>query len=237
MFIALVVIGAGCLLAAYLVGAFDAASSLLCGKEDPRNKWYDQYDIWPEVYSQNGPNISSWEYKVNCGSDSDCFLSDLTAVNVTTPANEVISLDRDFNTNPYSGEVTRRWVKYGPDDGQFPLAGDYSFEYFKGEDLVLETTMPFCGVPLSLPQDVSWTRSGSDLNVQWAEPPSSVGFLKVLVFDQVSVDSNVISVVVSTDSTGYVVVDAPLINGDSYSASVSFFWDDGYSYTWETIVW
>jgi len=149
---------------------------------------------------------------VNCGSDSDCFLSDLTAVNVTTPANEVISLDRDFYTNPYSGEVTRRWVKYGPEeDGQFPLAGDYSFEYFKGEDLVLETTMPFCGVPLSLPQDVSWTRSGSDLDVQWAEPPSSVGFLKVLVFDQVSVDSNVISVVVSTDSTGYVVVDAPLI--------------------------
>ena len=158
-------------------------------------------------------------------------------MHVTTPANEVISLDRDLSTNTFSGEVTRRWVKYGPSDGQFPWTGDYSFEYFKGEDLVLETTMPFCGVPLSLPQDVSWTRSGSDLNVQWAEPPSSVGFIKVLVFDQVSVDSNVISVVYSKDSSGTVVVDAPLINGDSYYASVAFFWDDGYSYTWETIVW
>jgi len=234
-FIVLVVIGAGMLLAAYLLGAFDAAS-LLCGKEDPRHKWSDRYDIWPQVYSQNGPGISSWEYKVNCGSDN-CFLSDLTAVNVTTPANEVISLDRDFYTNTFSGEVTRRWVKYGPSDGDFPWAGDYLFEYFKANKLELETRLPFCGVPLPLPQDVSWTRSGSDLHVQWAEPPSSVGFIKVLVFDQVSVDSNVISVVYSKDSSGTVVVDAPLINGDSYSASVSFFWDDGYSYTWETIVW
>jgi len=119
------------------------------------------------------------------------------------------------------------------------LAGDYSFEYFKGEQLVLETTMPFCGERLPLPQDVTWTRSGSDLHVQWAKPPSSVGWIKVLVFDQVSVDSMKISVLVSKDSTGYVVVNAAssLIDGDAYSASVSFYWDDGYSYTWETIVW
>ena len=235
-FIVLVVVGAGLALTAYLMGAFDEDLSLLCGEVDPRHKWYDQYGIWPEVYSQNGPDFSSWEYKVNCGSD-DCFLSNLTVVNVTTPANEVISLDKDFNTNSYSGEVTYRWVKYGPSDGGFPLAGDYLFEYFKGVQLVLETRMPFCGEPLPLPQDVTWTRAGSDLHVHWAEPPSSVGWIKVLVFDQVSVDSNVISLQVSKDSVGTVVDDAPLIEGDSYSASVSFFWDDGYSYTWETIVW
>ena len=235
-FIVLVVIGAALLLAAYLLGAFEAAN-ILCGKVDQRHKWSDRYDIWPEVYSQNGPDISSWEYKVNCGSDNNCFLSDLTAVNVTTPANEVISLDRDFYTNTFSGEVTRRWVKYGPPDGDFPWTGDYLFEYFKGEQLVLETRFPFCGKPLPLPRDVYWTRSGSDLHIQWTEPPSSVGFIKVIVFDQVSVDSNVISVVVSKDSSGTVVVNAPLINGDPYSTSVAFFWDDGYSYTWETMVW
>ena len=178
---------------------------------------------------------------MNCGSsvsssDVPCFLSDLTAVNVTTPANEVISLNRDFNTNPFSGEVTRRWVKYGPSNGAFPPAGDYMFEYFEGEQLVLVTRLPFCGEPLPLPQDVSWMRSGSNLDVQWAEPPSSVGWIKVLVFDGSS-GSNVISVVVSKGSSGTVVVDAPLINGGSYSASVSFFWDDGYSYTMETVVW
>lgn len=97
--------------------------------------------------------------------------------------------------------------------------------------------MPFCGERLPLPQDVTWTRSGSDLYVQWAEPPSSVGWIKVLVFDEVSPYRNVISVEVSKSSTGTVVYDAPLIEGASYDASVSFFWDDGYSYTWETTVW
>ena len=233
----LVLVGAGMLLTAYFVGAFRAPGQL-CGEVDPHIKWSNRYDIWPLVYSQNGPDISLWEYKVNCGtsssSDDHCFLSDLTAVSVTTPTNEVISLDRDFNTNPFSGEVTRRWVKYGPSSGTFPLAGDYTFEYFKGEQLVLVTRLPFCGEPLPLPQDVSWTRSGSNLSVQWAEPPSSVGWIKVLVFDD---SSNVLSVVVSKSSSGTVVVDAPLIDGGSYSASVSFFWDDGYSYTWDTLVW
>ena len=112
IFIVLVFIGAGMLLTAYLVGAFD--NIFLCGGLDPRQKWSRRYDIWPQVYSQNGPDFSSWEYKVNCGSDDGCFLSDLPAVNVITPANEVIPLDRDFNTNSFSGEVTRRWVKNGP---------------------------------------------------------------------------------------------------------------------------
>ena len=258
----LVVVGAGMLLAAYFVGAFssgafsrarantntntntNSSSSQLCGEVDPRHEWSDRYDIWPQVYSQNGPAISSWEYKVNCGpsssSDDHCFLSDLSAVIVTTPANEVISLDRDFNTNPFSGEVTRRWVKYGPSSGTFPLSGEYTFEYFDGEQLVLATRLPFCGVPLPLPQDASWTRSGSTRTVvpskmvPWSEPPSSVGWIKVLVFDE---SGNVLSVVVSKSSSGTVFVDAPLIDGGSYSASVAFFWDDGYAYTWDTLVW
>ena len=73
------------------------------------------------------------EYKVNCGDASSheqaCFLSDLTSVVVTTPAGELIELEKDFNTNDFSGEVTRRWVLYGPEDGDLPLRGDYVFSY------------------------------------------------------------------------------------------------------------
>ena len=91
------------------------------------------HGIWPQVWSQHASSIQSWEYKVNCGDASSheqaCFLSDLTSVVVTTPAGELIELEKDFNTNDFSGEVTRRWVLYGPEDGDLPLRGDYVFSY------------------------------------------------------------------------------------------------------------
>jgi hypothetical protein len=84
-------------------------------------------EIYPQVWSQHQdggaePDIRSWEYKVNCANGATshtdfCFLSDLSSVTVTDPNNNVIALDKDFNTNLFSGEVTRRWVKYGPSNG------------------------------------------------------------------------------------------------------------------------
>jgi len=56
------------------------------------------HGIWPQVWSQHAPSIQSWEYKVNCGDASSheqaCFLSDLTSVVVTTPAGELIELEK-----------------------------------------------------------------------------------------------------------------------------------------------
>ncbi|MEE8045753.1 MAG: hypothetical protein V3T49_02820, partial [Dehalococcoidia bacterium] len=87
------------------------------------------HGIWPQVWSQHAPEVKSWEYKVNCGEASShtdpCFLSDLTSVVVSTPSGKLIELEKDFNTNEFSGEITRRWVLYGPDDGDLPEQGEY----------------------------------------------------------------------------------------------------------------
>ena len=67
------------------------------------------YSIWPQVWSQNAPEVTSWEYKVNCGDAEShrnpCFLSDLSTVNVEAPDGVITELEIDFNTNAYSGEV------------------------------------------------------------------------------------------------------------------------------------
>ncbi len=105
------------------------------------------HGIWPQVWSQHAPTIQSWEYKVNCGEASShiesCFLSDLTSVVVTTPSGEMIELEKDFYTNEFSGEVTRRWVLYGPADGNLPEKGDYVFSYSRGAELVYEQAIPY----------------------------------------------------------------------------------------------
>ena len=135
------------------------------------------YGIWPQVWSQHAPGIQSWEYKVNCGEASGheepCFLSDLTSVAVTTPSGDVIELEQDFNTNDYSGEITRRWVRYGPEDGDLPERGDYVFSYSRGPELLYEQAVAYESDVISYPTNVEWKRTGSDIVVNWT-PPSII---------------------------------------------------------------
>ena len=91
----------------------------------------------PEVWSQNSPAGESYEYKVNewqCSFiDSELetgFLSEIDAVRVITPDGEVFWLNRDFNINSYSGEVTRRFVLYGPEKAHLPVSGKYVLSLF-----------------------------------------------------------------------------------------------------------
>src|SRR3989344_3988085 len=78
----------------------------------------DRYKFFPEVWSQHSPYGQSYEFKVNCFGDyqilNECFLWDLDSVKVISPNGTVYFLNKDFNINNYSGEVTRRWVLYGP---------------------------------------------------------------------------------------------------------------------------
>lgn len=132
------------------------------------------YGIWPQGWSQHSPAVKSWEYKVNCGEASShtdpCFLSDLSSVRVTTPAGELIELGKDFNTNEFSGEITRRWVLYGPEDGNLPDQGDYVFSYNRGDELVYEQVIPYDSGVISYPTGVEWRRSGQDIVVTWNPP-------------------------------------------------------------------
>src|SRR3989344_6158141 len=67
-------------------------------------------DIYPEVWSMNGHDGQGYEYKVNCGPDyvelETCFLWNLTSIIVVHPNGTKFELNKDFNVNNYSGEIT-----------------------------------------------------------------------------------------------------------------------------------
>ena len=195
------------------------------------------HQIWPEVWSQHGPGVQSWEYKVNCnegsGSGMECFLSDLTSVVVTTPAGERIELEKDFNINNFSGEVTRRWVRYGPKDGSLPEPGEYTFSYWRGSHLVYEQSVPYDAGVISYPTGVGWKRSGQGIVVWWIPPPEAASGMhyKVLVWPVVNPPDVPISQVFDWNATSGLLQNVPLLEGTSYRLNVMIGFSDGYSYS------
>lgn len=195
------------------------------------------HGIWPQVWSQHAPGVRSWEYKVNCGEaaghEEPCFLSDLTSVGVTTPSGEVIMLEKDFNTNGFSGEVTRRWVLYGPQDGQLPEQGDYVFSYFHGDEIAYEQVVQYKSDVISYPTDVTWTRSGGDLKVSWSPPPeASKGMhYKAIIWQVEDTPESFVSQVFDWKQRSGDLRDVPLLVGGKYSLNVAIFFDDGYAYS------
>ncbi|MBT3994352.1 MAG: hypothetical protein HOF01_00980 [Chloroflexi bacterium] len=195
------------------------------------------HGIWPQVWSQHAPNVQSWEYKVNCGEASShiepCFLSDMTSVAVTTPSGEVIDLEKDFNTNEFSGEITRRWVLYGPPDGDLPEKGDYVFSYSRGAELVYEQAIPYDSGVVSYPTGVEWKRDGRDIVVKW-NPPSEASkdmHYKALIWQVEDTPEVFISNVFDWDVDTAVLQDVPMIAGGKYSLNVALYFDDGYVYS------
>ncbi len=195
------------------------------------------YGIWPQVWSQHAPSIKSWEYKVNCDlaeSHTDhCFLSDLTSVRVTTPSGELIELEKDFNTNGFSGEVTRRWVLYGPESGDLPEKGDYVFSYSRGSELMYEQIVSYDSGVISYPTGIEWKRSAKDIVVNWNPPPeaSEEMHYKALIWQADDTPEVFISDVFDWDADTAVLKDVPMIVGGKYSLNVAIYFDDGYAYS------
>lgn len=207
---------------------------------DPRMEGDRLHSIWPQVWSQHAPGVKSWEYKVNCNGSSQveshtvpCFLSDLTAVNVEAPDGSVTELDFDFNTNEYSGEITRRWVKYGPPEGSLPERGDYIFRYWRGDELAYEQAIPYASDTISFPTGVQWRRAGDDLVVDWTPPPeadSSMSY-KAIIWQVEDTPPVLVSKLLDWDALSGVLEDVPLIEGGSYSLNVALYFSDGYAYS------
>lgn len=195
------------------------------------------HGIWPQVWSQHAPDVQSWEYKVNCGEASThidpCFLTDLTSVRVTTPSGEQIELDKDFNTNDFSGEVTRRWVLYGPEDGRLPEQGDYVFSYSRGAELVYEQVVPYDSEVISYPTEIEWKRSARDIVVKWNPPAEAMEGMhyKALIWQVEDTPEVFISDVFDWDADTAVLKNVPMIVGGKYSLNVAIFFDDGYAYS------
>ena len=126
-----------------------------------------------EVWSQNSPAGESYEYKVN---EFQCaliksglergFLSTLDAVRVITPDGSVYWQDRDFNINEYSGEVTRRFVLYGPEKTELPVSGKYRFEFIRDGKVVHTKTMNYVQSKIDYSTDIRWEIRGDDLRAR-----------------------------------------------------------------------
>ena len=157
----------------------------------------------------------------------------MTSVAVTTPSGGVIELEKDFNTNEFSGEITRRWVLYGPADGDLPAKGDYVFSYSQGVELVYEQVIPYDSGVVSYPTEVEWKRDGRDIVVKWYPPAEASKYMhyQAMIFQLEDTPEVFISNVFNWDVDTAVLRDVPLIVGGRYSLNVGIYFEDGYAYS------
>jgi len=203
----------------------------------------DPVKITPEVWSGNSPqNGETYEFKVNCWGEyhklEDCFLYDLDAVRIVGPDNKIYDLNKDFNVNSYSGEVTRRWVLYGEPNSKLPESGRYAFEFIKDNKTILTRTVDYVQSEISYPTNVSWKRMGNDLYVEWI-PPEGVQkgmWYKVIIWNQPDTENLFISDTFDWDARSALMKNVPLLDGGNYSLNVAIFFSNGYAYSEYKIV-
>lgn len=193
-------------------------------------------DIYPEVWSKISPTGQSYEYKVNCGANysklKTCFLWNINQVIVASPSGKKYSLQKDFEVNNYSGEVTRRWVLYGPDGAGLPENGQYTFTYFKNGQIVNTQTVSFTQAIFSVPTQVSVSQVGNDLHVTW-QPPAGITsdmWYKVIVFVKAN-DQFATSLIFPPSSREAVLTAPPLTAKVGYYLNVALYWPTGYAYS------
>ena len=189
---------------------------------------------FPEVWSSNGFNGPTFEYKTNCVSLGDveelkdCFLSSVTHVVVITPQGDEVELEKDFNINEYSGEVTRRWVIYGPPGEGIPAPGVYRFIYYKDGEIALEQKVDYKPETIGYPTNVTWRKDGEDILVSWV-PPEGVRsgmWYKVLIFRD---EGNLISQVEEWDVESARLKNIPLNAGETGQLNVAVYFRGGFA--------
>ncbi len=198
---------------------------------------FEQHKVFPEVWSQNSPYGASYEFKVNCFGDYDlletCFLWDLDDVNVISPNGSVFELEKDFNINNYSGEVTRRWVLYGPYNGSLPLSGNYTFQFIKNRIVMFEDTIEYRKSIFGYPKNVNWERRNDDLYVSWSPLTGMTEdmFYKVIIWEEYGTPDTFVSDRFYWNVTDAILNNVPLIDGGNYSVNVAVYFKYGYSFS------
>jgi len=206
-------------------------SSRLPVPQQDRNN--PEHGIYPQVWTKNGYDGASYEFKVNCCPDykklEACFLWDLTRVSVTDPSGQSYELKKDFNIQEYSGEITRRWVIYGEADADFPKPGQYTFAYFKDNKEVYSQVVDYSPKIISYPTNIKIKQRGSDLYVSWTPPEGMKQGMtyKVIVFRN---NQGVISKLLEWNTTEAILENLPLQPGEKASMNVSSYFDGGYAY-------
>lgn len=195
--------------------------------------------VFPQVWSQYSPYGASYEFKVNDGQINpnakleSGFLSTIDRVIVTDTKGREFELNRDYNINEYSGEVTRRFVLYGPEEAELPETGRYRFDFIKNGEIVLTQYVDYTQSNLGFPTDVSWERRGDDIFVQWTPPPN-VGrknWYKVLIWNIDGTPEAFVSLEFDGDASSGLMENVPLVENGEYQLNVAVFSGVGYAYS------
>jgi hypothetical protein len=201
-----------------------------------------------EVWSKNGPDGPSYEFKVNdccsgydtigkrpgCGTLQSGFLWECDSVSVVDPGGREFQLAKDFNINTYSGEVTRRWVLYGPAGAGLPKTGRYTFRFYRNRRLVGQNLVRYDQDTIGYPTDVRCRRDGGSLEVTWNPPRGDAAgtWYKVIVYG-VSDPSFFSRQFDNSRGTlaSATLTDVPMREGNSYDVNVAIYYAHGYAYS------
>lgn len=151
---------------------------------------FDPDPIVPQVWSKNGPDGASYEFKVNDFEQhaqvEDGFLFGLAAVIVHTPGGDQVALEQEF-PDPAGdpGVVNPRWVIYGPPGAGFPATGRYTFAFWRGGAEVRRMHVDYRASHIGFATDVAAEFDGDVLRVTWTPPAGDAARIdsyKVLVY-------------------------------------------------------
>jgi len=195
--------------------------------------------VFPEVWSQYSPYGASYEFKVNDGQINPYaalesgFLSTVDRVVVTDTKGVEFELNRDYNINEYSGEVTRRFVLYGPEEAELPETGSYRFDFFRDGEIVLTQHVDCTQSNLGYPTDVTWERRGNDIFVQWTPPPNvnKKNWYKVLIWNTDDTPDAFVPLKFDGDTSSGLLEDVPLVEDGEYQLNVAVFSGVGFAYS------
>jgi hypothetical protein len=152
---------------------------------------------------------------------------------VTDTKGVEFELNRDFNINEYSGEVTRRFVLYGPEEAELPKTGKYRFDFFRGGEIVLTQYVDYTQSNLGHPIDISWERRENDVFVQWTPPPNvgKKNWYKVLIWNIGDTPEAFVSLKFHGDAVSGLLENVPLVENGEYRLNVAVFSGVGYAYS------
>ena len=197
----------------------------------------EEKKVFSEVWSQHSPYGKSYEFKVNCVGEfkilEECFLWDIEKVIVNSSDGKEYFLNKDFNVNNYSGEITRRWVLYGPYNSSLPQTGEYNFIFIKDGEVILTDLVYYTQNNIGYPTEVRWKRYSNEIFVSWKPPKNfpEEGFYKVIIWNEFDTPSLFISQRFDGNVINASLKDVPLQNNGNYSLNVAVYFKDGYAFS------
>ena len=197
----------------------------------------EEKKVFSEVWSQHSPYGKSYEFNINCVVEfkilEECFLWDIEKVIVNSPDGKEYLLNKDFNVNNYSGEITRRWVLYGPYNSSLPQTGKYNFKFIKNGEVILIDSVYYIQNNIGYPSEVKWKRDNNEIFVSWKPPKNFLeeGFYKVIIWNEFDTSSLFISQRFDGNIVNASLKDVPLQNNGNYSLNVAVYFKDGYAFS------